>query len=116
MAQYFQGNFGIDQGEVTPFSDFENNGPMWVGTGTREVRTRIPFEVAFALPPIVHVSVTMWDVAAEAATRLDVGAEEIDQKGFTLRVRTWSDSRIARVRVAWLAFGACRDDEMWEVG
>jgi hypothetical protein len=116
MMQHIQGNFGNDQGEVMPFSHFENDGPMWSGTGEREVCHRVTFAVPFARPPVVHVSVTMWDLAAEVAARLDIRSQKIDQEGFTLRAGTWSDSRIARLRLSWLAFGACRDDDMWEIG
>ncbi|PHP27553.1 H-type lectin domain-containing protein [Limimaricola cinnabarinus] len=115
MVQYLQGRFGIDQGEVMPFSDFENDGPMWAGTGTREVRSPIVFSVPFSMPPLVQLGVTMWDISETAAMRLDVASEAIEAGGFTLRMRTWGDSRIARLRVAWIAFGACRDEEMWEV-
>ena len=113
--QLMTGSFGIDRGEVMPFSDFEDDGPMWAGTGAREVRCRVAFDQPFAGAPVVQLGVTMWDVSNAAALRLDVSAEAIDATGFVMRVSTWSDSRIARVRVGWIAFGACRDDEVWEV-
>jgi hypothetical protein len=113
--QRMRGSFGIAQGEVMPFSDFENGGPMWTGAGAREVRRRVVFDAPFTAPPVVHLGVTMWDVSNSASLRLDLSAEAIDAAGFELRVGTWADSRIARLRVAWIAFGPCRDEEMWEV-
>ncbi|MGR3465571.1 H-type lectin domain-containing protein [Limimaricola sp.] len=115
MARYVQSGFGIDQGELVPFEDFQTDGPMWTGSGAREVRRRVYFNVAFSQPPLVQLGVTMWDVSNDAPMRLDVRAEEIDRAGFILRTHTWSDSRIARVRVAWTAFGACYDDERWDI-
>ncbi|EYD72632.1 H-type lectin domain-containing protein [Limimaricola hongkongensis] len=115
MARYMQGGFGIDQGELIPFDDFETGGSMWTGAGARELRRRVDFNLAFSQPPLVQLGVTMWDVSNAASMRLDVRAEEIARTGFVLRTHTWSDSRIARIRVAWTAFGACYDDERWDI-
>ena len=106
---------GIDQGDTVLFSDFEDGGDMWTGRGQRERRRRITFSESFRKSPMVHVSISMWDVETEAPLRADVMAEAIDKDGFDLVFRTWGDSRIARVRLAWLAMGELRQEDEWEL-
>ena len=50
---------GIDQGEETLFSDFENGGDMWTGEGSRERRATVRFSERFREPPNVMVSVSL---------------------------------------------------------
>lgn len=108
-------NLGIDQGDVQLFSDFENGGDMWTGSGPRERRERVTFSETFAEPPVVQVAVSLWDVSNGANLRTDIGAENIDTGGFDLVFRTWQDSQVARVRLNWVAFGALSDEEIWDV-
>lgn len=116
MTHFIQGKIAIDQGELIPFSDFENDGPMWTGEGPREIRRVVAFGTPFATPPVVQVGFSMLDISNAAGARIDVTAEDIGRTGFVLRVGTWADSRIARVRVAWIAFGSCPDEDLWEIG
>ncbi|MCC7321498.1 MAG: H-type lectin domain-containing protein [Rubellimicrobium sp.] len=106
---------GIDGGQIVLFDDFEGGGPMWTGDGPREVRRAVRFAEPFLRPPAVQVTLTMWDIASGANDRVDVAADEVGCDGFTLRFRTWGDTRIARIRVGWQAIGALRDDDDWEV-
>ena len=106
---------GVDQGSVVLFSDFEEGGPMWSGEGPREVRRRIEFGDGFRAPPAVHVSLTMWDIAGDANARVDLSAEAVEATGFTIVFRTWGDSRIARVRVGWVALGEVWADGDWRL-
>ena len=96
---------GIDQGDVLVFSEFDSGGTMWTGQGNRERRQSVRFAQSYASPPAVHVSLSMWDMDTEAAVRADLSAENITETGFEIVFRTWSDSRIARVRAAWMAIG-----------
>ncbi|WP_338044300.1 H-type lectin domain-containing protein [Paracoccus yeei] len=59
-------------------------------------------------PPVVHVSLTMWDISVGGNQRADVQAIDIDAEGFVVEFRTWGDTRVARVRVGWMAIGALR--------
>ena len=34
---------------------------------------------------------------------------------FDIVFRTWGDTRVARVRVAWIALGAVANDDGWDV-
>ncbi|MEO9685255.1 MAG: H-type lectin domain-containing protein [Tateyamaria sp.] len=106
---------GIDQGDTVVFSDFEDEGEMWAGRGQRERRRRISFSEAFRSPPMVHVSISMWDVDTNTALRADVTAETITADGFDLVFRTWGDSRVARARLAWMAMGELRHGDEWDV-
>jgi len=106
---------GIDQGDTVLFSDFEDGGEMWIGRGQRERRRRIAFSEPFRTLPAVHVSISMWDVDNETPLRADVSAEVITAQGFDLVFRTWGDTRVARVRVAWLAMGELSQQDEWDL-
>jgi len=106
---------GVDQGEVVLFSDFENGGKMWTGAGPRESRGVIRFSESFRTPPNVMATLSMWDAGHDTNNRLDVKAESISVDGFSAVVRTWGDTRIARVRVSWMAIGELRHTDDWDL-
>lgn len=107
---------GIDQDSVLMFSDYENDGPMWSGVGTREARRTVLFKEAFLAPPSVSVGMTMWDADKGTNLRAHIHAEKVTAEGFDLVFRTWQDTRLARLRVDWMAIGALRDDDDWDIG
>lgn len=109
------GLIGIEQGSKILFSDFAHDGAMWTGSGTREVRHVQTFESPFVEAPSVTVGLSMWDIDHMTNSRVDVQAENVTERGFDIVFRTWSDTRIARVRADWLAIGAAPDDDDWEV-
>ena len=106
---------GVEQGETVLFSDFETDGEMWTGRGQRERRRRIKFSEAFRKVPTVQTSVSLWDMAADTIIRADIAAEHVTEDGFDLVFRTWGDTRVARVRIGWLAMGEVSDDDDWEL-
>ncbi|MEQ9258382.1 MAG: H-type lectin domain-containing protein [Roseovarius sp.] len=106
---------GIDQGDELLFSDFEENGEMWTGEGPRERRLAIAFSRPFREVPAVHVSLSMWDMDSGGNARADLSADGITQKGFEVVFRTWGDTRVARARVRWIAFGALPDEDDWQL-
>jgi hypothetical protein len=106
---------GILQGDAVVFSDFEDGGEMWTGTGPRERRCRVQFSESFASPPAVQVSVSMWDMDTSAAIRAELVAEDITHDGFDIVFRTWADSRAARLRAAWMAIGDLPFADDWDV-
>ncbi len=106
---------GIDQGDVSLFSDFQDDGAMWTGTGAREHRHAVNFSEQFRSPPNVHVSTSLLDIDNEAGIRAEVIADTISEGGFEIVFRTWADTRIARVRVAWFAIGELGDEDDWEI-
>ena len=106
---------GVDQGEVELFSEFASGGDMWTGSGSRERRKRIAFSKAYKATPAVHVSLSLWDMDSNANVRADLGAENVTEDGFDLVFRTWSDTRIARVRLSWMAIGALPTEDDWQL-
>ena len=108
-------NIGITQGSRMLFSDYIDDGPMWAGQGDRETRSTIKFPEAFASAPMVHVSIGLWDMDHKHNIRADISAEKITAKGFGVVFRTWGDTRIARMRVDWIAIGALPSDEHWQL-
>lgn len=106
---------GILQGDTVVFSDFEDGGDMWTGNGPRARRRVVRFESAFASPPAVHLSVSMWDMDTSAAIRAELVAENITETGFDIVFRTWADSRAARLRASWMAIGDLPFDDDWDL-
>jgi len=106
---------GVDSGDEVLFSDFEDGGEMWTGSGHRERSRRIEFSEKFLNPPTVQVSISLWDMDAGSVLRAEIRAEEITSEGFDIVYRTWGDSKIARARVAWTAIGELGDDDLWDV-
>lgn len=115
MRKITSGRLGIDQGSRVLFSDFIHGGVMWTGEGDRESRHVVNFSEAFLEPPVVHVSLTMWDMDHKTNSRVDLMAEHITPEGFHLVFRTWGDTHVARVRADWVAFGATTDEDNWDV-
>ena len=115
MHRFLAGQFGVEQGWVMLFSDVEDDGPMWTGQGAREVRRRVRFSEAFVRPPAVMVGLSMWDLDQATNQRGDLRAEAVAVGGFELVFSTWADTRVARIRVDWTAFGDLASDDLWDV-
>ncbi|MEM1237650.1 MAG: H-type lectin domain-containing protein [Pseudomonadota bacterium] len=106
---------GIDQGEEVLFSDFENGGQMWSGTGQRASTTSVRFSEPFKTLPSIHITMSMWDIDHGSNPRMDIKAEAITPDGFNIVFRTWGDSRVARVRAGWMAIGELGHGDEWEL-
>lgn len=107
---------GVDQGDVLLFSDFEDGGDMWEGSGARRASREVRFSEPYRLPPTVHVGLSMWDMDQTTNSRTDVRAEEVSEQGFNLVFRTWGDTRIARARAVWLSIGEVAHNDDWDIG
>ena len=114
MQVFINQAIGVDQGDDVLFSDYEDGGTMWTGSGARERRKKITFATEFKDEPVVHVSMSLWDMDSATNARADVIAEKITRTGFDVVFRTWSDTRVARVRVRWLAIGAAFHEDDWQ--
>jgi len=106
---------GVDQGAEMLFSHCEENGEMWVSEGARECRVGVRFATKFRDAPSVHVSFDMFDMDRSTNQRADISAANISDDGFEIVFKTWGDTKIARARAAWLAIGAVRDTDAWDV-
>lgn len=115
MRIYLNQPLGIDQGEETLFSEYQDGGDMWTGYGPRMRRRKIPFEHAFRALPTVHVNLSMWDIHHAANARADLTAENITERDFDAVLRTWEDTRIARARIRWMAIGPVAHEDDWEL-
>jgi len=115
VKQLENGPLGLDQGVIALFSDCENGGEMWTGTGPRERRRPVLFAGTFLRPPLVHLSLALWDLDIGANPRGELFAEHVTERGFDAVFRTWGDTRVARLRAAWLAMGAMEDPDIWRL-
>lgn len=105
---------GVDQGVLNLFSDFATGGEMWTGEGPRERRQWVNFSETYLSPPSVSISICLWDLDSDTNLRMDINAEDITDQGFTAVFRTWGDTKIARVRMAWQSIGQVGDpDDAW---
>lgn len=115
MKKISSGALGIAHGNDVIFEDFETGGEMWTGTGTREKRKEISFREPFRSLPVVQCSLSMWDVDSATNVRADLEAENITKEGFELVFRTWGDTKIARVKASWAAFGEVAGEDDWDL-
>jgi len=65
---------------------------------------RIDFERPFHTPPNVVVFFNCIDLDRKRNWRLETTATDIDVKGFTLNIRTWSNTILHSARVCWVAY------------
>ncbi|KID12607.1 H-type lectin domain-containing protein [Ponticoccus alexandrii] len=113
MRKFTGALIGVAQGNEELFSDFASGGEMWTGSGARERRKTIRFAEPFRTPPAVQVALSLWDMDQGANVRADIAAENVTTTGFDLAFRTWSDTRVARVRMNWLAIGEVASEDDW---
>ncbi|MGR3485841.1 MAG: H-type lectin domain-containing protein [Paracoccaceae bacterium] len=106
---------GVDQGDIVLFSDYDTDGEMWAGDGHRRREARVVFSQSYRAPPSVQASISMWDVGHGANLRADLTVHHIDREGCTLRLCTWGDTRIARLRASWMAIGEVPHADEWDL-
>ena len=92
---------GVDQGDIALFSDFEEGGEMWTGTGPRERRRIVRFSEPYRRPPSVSVSVSLWDVDTKGAIRVDVSAQAVTKDSFAAVVKTSQERARRAPRHRW---------------
>ncbi|MEE4117773.1 MAG: H-type lectin domain-containing protein [Paracoccaceae bacterium] len=104
---------GVARGSLMLFSDFEAGGAMWTGDGPRLVRRTVRFPQPFRTAPTVFVTPEMWDYDSSANIRGDLTAEGVSGESADIVFKVWADTRIARLRVAWMALGPLPHDDDW---
>ncbi|MCT8159619.1 H-type lectin domain-containing protein [Pseudoruegeria sp. SHC-113] len=115
MRKFQSHTLGIEQGSIVLFSDYQHDGVMWTGKGAREFRHVVSFDNPFSTPPMVQVGVSMFDFDRDTNQRADISAELITREGFAIVFRTWGDTRVARIRADWIAFGDVPNEDDWDV-
>jgi hypothetical protein len=71
--------------------------------GERTITIDIDFDNAFNKKPTIFLSVSQIDTDKETNVRYNVEAISISRDGFTLKVRTWADSKIFSLSGYWIA-------------
>ncbi|WP_368344750.1 H-type lectin domain-containing protein [Pelagovum sp. HNIBRBA483] len=115
MKRFRNHMLGVEQGDLLLFSDFEDDGPMWSGSGDREHRTSVAFSETFRSEPAVTAWFTLWDIANNDTARLDIVVENVTKAGFDIVVKTWGDTKVARARAGWQAIGEARHADEWDL-
>ncbi|HCY76636.1 MAG TPA: hypothetical protein DHV28_12020 [Ignavibacteriales bacterium] len=89
------GSWSVNQ-SIAGYSLDNNN-------GERVMTVEVEFETPFAKKPQIILSVTQIDADKEFNTRYNVEAISISRDKFTIRVRTWADSKMFSISGYWLA-------------
>lgn len=73
-------------------------------SGERIVTLEINFQNQFEIKPNIFLSVTQLDANKETNLRFKAEALSITREGFTLKISTWSDTKIFSLSGYWLAY------------
>lgn len=73
--------------------------------GERSVTIEIKFSKSFKSKPEIVLSVTQLDASKDFNSRFNVETISVSRDGFTLKVKTWADSRIFSISGYWIAIG-----------
>jgi hypothetical protein len=87
-------------------SESTPNYTLAAGSGDRTVSIDVKFDKPFAGKPQIVLGVTTVDAAKEGNLRYDVKADAVTASGFTLQLKTWSDTKIFTLGGTWLAVEA----------
>jgi hypothetical protein len=71
--------------------------------GERTVTVEIKFEKPFTKKPHIFLSVTQIDSDKESNVRYNVEPISVSRDGFTIKVRTWADSKLFSISGYWTA-------------
>ncbi|KAG9023051.1 hypothetical protein FS837_006031, partial [Tulasnella sp. UAMH 9824] len=70
---------------------------------------RINFERPFVTPPKVVVFLKSFDTGSGTSTRLRTYTSDVDAKGFTIHIDTWSDTTLYSAIAGWVAYPEDKD-------
>lgn len=71
--------------------------------GERSMTIEIRFKDPFKQKPSVFLSVSQIDADKETNVRYNVEAISVSRDGFTLKIKTWADSKIFSISGSWIA-------------
>lgn len=71
--------------------------------GERAMTISVRFPTPFENKPKVALSVTQIDADKNANQRYNVEAISISRDGFTIKIRTWADSKVFSISGYWIA-------------
>lgn len=73
-------------------------------SGERMMTIEIQFDKSFASKPKIFLSLTQIDASKESNLRYNIKAVSVSRDGFTIKVGTWSDSKVFSLSGYWLAY------------
>ncbi len=72
-------------------------------SGERSYTTEVSFAKPFDKKPNVVLGVAMLDAGTQTNVRYNVEATSVSRDGFTLKISTWSDTKIFGISGGWVA-------------
>lgn len=91
-------------GKETIFIHYPND-YMWTGNGPRNVQKFVFLPPGmFNGTPQVMAALATIDSSAGANLRVDVKVDMVSNNYFRVTVETWSDTKLAIIKVAWMAY------------
>ncbi len=98
-------NINIQSGEwYVEFFAYNEYKHMMNSRGERSITKHIEFDVKFKKTPKVIASISLLDIKRGTNLRVNVYAEHINASGFDLRIATWDDTKLYRLRGSWISF------------
>ena len=73
-------------------------------TGERSTTIEVNFVKPYDVKPKVMLSVTQLDADKTFNSRYSVEILSVSRDGFTVKIKTWSDSKVFSIRGYWLAY------------
>ena len=72
-------------------------------SGDRSMTIDVSFAVPFDRKPEIIIGVTMLDATTQTNIRYNVSPMSVSRDGFTIKVATWSESKIYGIGGYWIA-------------
>ena len=73
-------------------------------TGERSMTIEVDFKNPYDVKPKVMISVTQIDADKGFNSRYNVEVLSVSRDGFTVKIRTWADSKVYSISGYWLAY------------
>lgn len=73
-------------------------------TGDRAMTIEVNFKNPYEVKPKVMISVTQLDADKGFNNRYNVEVLSVSRDGFTIKIRTWADSKVYSISGYWLAY------------
>jgi H-type lectin domain len=73
-------------------------------TGERAMTIEVNFKTPYEVKPKVMLSVTQIDADKGSNSRYNVEVISVSRDGFTVKIRTWADSKVYSISGFWLAY------------
>lgn len=95
LAQVQSGTWSVKEGQA--------GYNLHTNQGERAMTISVKFPTPFENKPKVALSVTQIDTDKNANQRYNVEAISVSRDGFTIKIRTWADSKVFSISGYWIA-------------